>query len=318
MRARAPPFFMTRYAVAMLVDVEAVGDELLTLPITADCVVPTIEPEQPFIDFGDTFIGHTYESPITIYNVAHLPAKFEVVPEVPMLCAIGEYEAEPSQEIISGHGSATLSVRFKAGRLGSMRLPLYVKIAGMDDPSFVIDLKANAIGPIVTVVSTKIDWGRVKVLVDTSRSLTLRNESLVPAEYTALLRKPGSPFAMAEGSGTLAAGEIRDITITANLDDTVRASNDVIVQVINAPEQVVALVAVGVGATILPTRDLEQISFGEHFSNRAESHPLPTIHSPLLTCPLASAPTGTAPAQGSVSLSSLSKTLGASRSSSSG
>ena len=42
----------------MMVDVEAVGPELLALPIVGECIVPSIEADEPSVDFGEAVLGH--------------------------------------------------------------------------------------------------------------------------------------------------------------------------------------------------------------------------------------------------------------------
>ena len=98
---------ISKYNLSMLVDLEAVGDSLLSLPIevvggslfslplTAMCLAPGIKPSADALDYGDAFINHTYSLPLTNFNPSHLPAKFEVIDEAPMLKAIGEHEVTP-------------------------------------------------------------------------------------------------------------------------------------------------------------------------------------------------------------------------------
>jgi hypothetical protein len=40
------------------VDVEAVGPELLALPILGECIVPSIEADEPSVDFGEAALRH--------------------------------------------------------------------------------------------------------------------------------------------------------------------------------------------------------------------------------------------------------------------
>jgi hydrocephalus-inducing protein len=47
---------VSKYNLSMLVDVEAVGDSLLSLPITAMCLAPGIKPSADALDYGDAFI----------------------------------------------------------------------------------------------------------------------------------------------------------------------------------------------------------------------------------------------------------------------
>lgn len=139
----------------MMVDVEAVGDSLLSLPISAECVVPPIHPSTYEVDFGDAFVGHTYEQTIEIVNPSHLPAKCEVVAAQPMLNTIGKYVAEPPRSIVPAGEAITVKIKFTAAQLGQMCLPMYVRIVGVAQPAFTVELSANAIGPNVLFSSNK-------------------------------------------------------------------------------------------------------------------------------------------------------------------
>ena len=69
----------------------------------------------------------------------------------------------------------------------------------------------------------------------------MTNDSLVPAVYKLQMRKSDSPFIMTETAGTLAAGECRELMVSCHMDDMVRSTNDLIIQIVNAPQQVVTL-----------------------------------------------------------------------------
>ena len=170
------------YALAMLVDVEAVGDSLLSLPITAECIVPPIRPSTYEVEFGDAFVGYTYEQTIEIKNPSPLPAKCEVVDSQPMLKTIGAFVAEPPRTVVPAGGSVPVKISFTAAQLGHMSLPMYVRIVGLVDPAFTVELNAHAIGPNVILSSPRIDWGKAQVLTSIPKIITMFNDSLVPAE----------------------------------------------------------------------------------------------------------------------------------------
>ena len=259
---------VAKYNLSMLVDVEAVGDSLLTLPITAECIVPAIEASADALEYNDTFIGYTYEQSVTIINPSHLPAKYEMIDESPMLKAIGEYELVPPRGQIEAKSSIECQVKFTAGRLGPMILPLYVRIVGLEEASFCIELNAKGIGPYVNLSQPRVDWGKSQVLTDIVRPLTLTNDSLVPAVCKAFLRRSGTPFSLPYESFTMAPQEVLDFQLTVRMDDAVKATNDLLFQIVNAPEQVVPLTAVGIGATITSSREnMAAVDFGENFSS---------------------------------------------------
>ena len=234
---------VTRHRLSMLVDIDGVGSELLALPITADCVLPALSPSAPSIDFGDAFRHHPYTAVFAIRNASPLPAKFEVVPQDPALARIGAYTPEPASGLIDESAEAKVKVTFAAARLGPMCLPLYVRVAGTSEPAFAIDLKCTSVGPRVSLGAEVVDWGKVSVLTPVERTVALTNDSLIPAEYRWVLRKPGTAFSITEMNGTLAPGEVREVPISAYLDDTVKVTEELLLQARTHPQRRVSAAA---------------------------------------------------------------------------
>eukprot|EP00605_Chrysophyceae_sp_TOSAG23-4_P000636 GSChrysophyteH1.ASY1.ANO1.717.1 assembled CDS len=66
------------YDYSLVVDVYGVGDILLSVPISAECVVSPVVLKEREIDFGDCFIRYPYEKEITLSNSSNLVhTKFE-------------------------------------------------------------------------------------------------------------------------------------------------------------------------------------------------------------------------------------------------
>ena len=74
------PHFIQKYDTRLLVDVEDVGQELLSLPITAKSSVPSIALLTPALDLGRSFIYHTYERHVTLSNTSALKARYYILP----------------------------------------------------------------------------------------------------------------------------------------------------------------------------------------------------------------------------------------------
>ena len=70
-----------KYDLGMVVDVSGVGEEILSLPIAARCIIPQITVITPIMDFGRCFLHHPYEHHIKVQNDSDLPAKYELMPQ---------------------------------------------------------------------------------------------------------------------------------------------------------------------------------------------------------------------------------------------
>jgi P pilus assembly chaperone PapD len=258
-----------RYHLALLVDVEGVGEELLALPILADNVLPNIAAAEPVVDFGQCFRRHGYKRTIRILNTSQLKATFELVPQDEASATIGYYSLEPSEGVIDEDGFMDVELTFTTVRMGPMSIPMYVRIKGATSSALRVDIIGNSVGPSVELGTTTVDWGKTEVLQFVHAPLTLTNNSLIPAVFTCMLRKgAASPFSVATPSGTLAAGESRDLDLSIHMDDTVRMSDELILQITDAPERTVELIAAGVGTTVFCDTPLKELNFGETFSQR--------------------------------------------------
>ena len=89
------PCFPQVYDMVLVVDLEGVGQDMLSVPIKAECLVPkvTVTPTD-FLDFGKCFLRHPKTLDIKIENDDFLPAKFEVIPQDEQSKRIAVYKAD--------------------------------------------------------------------------------------------------------------------------------------------------------------------------------------------------------------------------------
>lgn len=67
----------------MVIDIDGVGQDMHSLPIKAECQVPTVEIKpRDTLDFGDIFLRDPDTRGITLLNTSKgkLSAKFEILP----------------------------------------------------------------------------------------------------------------------------------------------------------------------------------------------------------------------------------------------
>ncbi|CAE7284034.1 HYDIN, partial [Symbiodinium pilosum] len=68
-----------KYDTRLSVDLEGVGKELLSIPIFAQCAVPTVSFEpHGCLNYGDVFIRYPFHQSLYLHNTSVLPAKFMV------------------------------------------------------------------------------------------------------------------------------------------------------------------------------------------------------------------------------------------------
>ncbi|NXX22836.1 HYDIN protein, partial [Podargus strigoides] len=69
------------YNLALVVDVDGVGKEVLALPLTARCVVPPVRVLTPIVTFGRCLLELPSERAVTLVNSSDLPACYRVLPQ---------------------------------------------------------------------------------------------------------------------------------------------------------------------------------------------------------------------------------------------
>jgi hydrocephalus-inducing protein len=269
------------YDYVLSVDVAGVGKGLLSMPILADCRVATVEVKTKQLDYGECFIRFPYELELVLANTsAELKARFAVVPQEPATKGVAEFVAEPSEGTIQGGQEGVVRIRLVSVRLGQFRLPLQVTIAGSVLPPISATLLASVRGPrLVLDPSAELNWGPTECLFDVPRTLTLTNDSDIPAPYKAFVKSSRSKFRLDAREGVLAPREALAMTVTAHLDDTIVHRDTLHLLVAEGDNQIVNLLAKGTGTTIF----CHEVAQGRTSIAR-RNRPLPSLLPPLLLC----------------------------------
>lgn len=82
-----------------------------------------------------------------------------------------------------------------------------------------VTILANSIGPIVSVNKAELDYGNVDVLKDYIEKITIKNESKIPAEYTAFTKVKESIWKVIQRHGVLKPDDEKEIEVVCNADE---------------------------------------------------------------------------------------------------
>jgi Abnormal spindle-like microcephaly-assoc'd, ASPM-SPD-2-Hydin len=149
-----------------------------------------------------------------------------------------------------------VSFTLQTGRLGQIKLPCKVHALGSLLPPTEIILAAKSIGPTISCKNpddsqcTAISFGKISVLHAHAHVLSLHNESLIPAEITALISSSFSVFSVDWHQCVLEAGESRTITVTVHPDETFTFSDTLCILAANGTELEIPVSATGTGSTL--------------------------------------------------------------------
>ncbi len=71
-----------RYQLQLLMDLAGMAQGVLAVPLLAEAAVPRMQLSCPVLEYGECFMGYSYQRSITLVNESKLPARFEVLDQV--------------------------------------------------------------------------------------------------------------------------------------------------------------------------------------------------------------------------------------------
>ncbi|XP_046889403.1 hydrocephalus-inducing protein homolog [Hypomesus transpacificus] len=256
------------YRLALVVDVEGVGEEVLALPITARCVVPEVVVETSLLEYHGCFLGYPYEQMLKLTNNSDLPACYGLL--------FQDYEERPALVYSSAHprgvvqpGSAVeIPLVLQAKAVGRLQHTALIAVFGRTEPPLEVLLSCIGKGPEVLVATTHLDFGSIPVLTDVSRTLQLCNESPIPALFSAQMVRSRSLWRVEPSEGRVSPGSQLELSVVAHLDDTLRFHDHLLLLVQDRQPHRISLLAKGTGTTIVTDRPFApSLDLGAHFSS---------------------------------------------------
>ncbi|XP_009996299.1 PREDICTED: hydrocephalus-inducing protein homolog [Chaetura pelagica] len=269
---------LKQYELALVVDLDGIGKEVLALPIIARCVVPELRVLNPTMTFGRCFLKHPYQQMLTLVNNSDLPGCYRLLPQVclcssPMPCGI-----------IQPCSSVQVPVTLATQKLGEQDTVAHVAVFGMEGDPLKIRLVSFGEGPVVYVHPNELNFGNIQVLQDVSQTLHLSNQAVIPASFWAEMAGRCSRWRIEPNKGVIPPEAEVSLAIIANLDDTESFQDEVKVFIENSHTSVIPVQALGIGTTIVTDKPFApKLSLGPHFSapkGRASS-PKPSPASPV-------------------------------------
>ncbi|XP_069724910.1 hydrocephalus-inducing protein homolog [Phaenicophaeus curvirostris] len=256
-----------RYELALVVDVEGVGKEVLALLLTARCVVPLLRVLNPLVTFGRCFLKVSYQQMLTLVNNSDLPGCYRVLPQEHKDAAAVWYSSPMPCGIIQPHSSAEVPFTLEAQVTGKQETVAHVTVFGSEGSPLEIHLVSIGEGPVVYVHPNKINFGSIQVLQDASQTLHLSNQTVAAASFQAEMAGKCSCWRIEPSRGVIPPETEVSVTVTANLDDAEKFKDKVKVFIENSSTCVIPVQAVGIGTTIVTDKPIApELTLGPRFS----------------------------------------------------
>ncbi|CAD7939993.1 unnamed protein product [Amoebophrya sp. A120] len=266
------------YDLALVVDLDGVGQELGSVPITAKCAVPTVvfEPYEA-ISFGEVFIRYAFCQCLVMHNTSSLPAKFQILPQDEQSKQIAEFEADQMQGNVPPASSHVITITLIAKKIPKetaggqpLSIPMYVKILGQPVP-YPFQLTAIPIGPRVEVETNKLDWGNTKCLQPVTKTLKVTNNSVIDAAVRCFLKSKNSLWSVKPKKLHLAPNEVAYLHLTLVCDEKQAVSDTLHLVVHESNDIMVAVKAKGTGTPITSPEDLSKLDFGTVYATQTHT-----------------------------------------------
>lgn len=137
----------------VVIDVDGVGQSLMNIPITAESQVSDVIINADTLDYGEVFLRHGVTRPIPMQNLSdNLHAKFEVQPQDTASQEVAVIMPERPTAAIPPASGYNLDVTLTTHRLGTVKLPVFIKVPGSGVPPKCITVTGTAIGDRKSVV----------------------------------------------------------------------------------------------------------------------------------------------------------------------
>ena len=117
-------------------------------------------------------------------------------------------------------------IEFAALALGDINTPIFIRILGSSEPPLEVTLSARARGPDVSADVESLSWGSVPVLARHPKTIVIRNNSLIPANFRCVFGARRPVFSVGDQvEGVIQPRKSFSLTVYAVLDDVSKFSD---------------------------------------------------------------------------------------------
>ncbi|ORX48158.1 hypothetical protein BCR36DRAFT_329786 [Piromyces finnis] len=262
------PNRISNYKASIMVDIEHIGNDVMEYHIEAESIVPDIVLNTVTIDYEKCYQGYPYTKTIELYNPSNYPARYRLIHQEESAKIVYSYESLNGFGIINPNSNAQIDLTIIVKKLGTVVFPVFIEIIGKYDVNLVVDITAYGIGPTISLSTEEINWGKIKVLENNTTVLEINNNSPIPAKFECNTVNGNSIYTISKHSDIIQPYSKYPLTITAFLDDSVKFTDTLKIDVKSDKVHNIKLISQGIGTTIVFPEDFTKINFGDVFSNR--------------------------------------------------
>ncbi|OHT12584.1 hypothetical protein TRFO_03593 [Tritrichomonas foetus] len=256
------PISIRKYNLKMLLDIARFGKGLAEIPITANCVCPSLRLIPEIFDFKSAFIGYKYTQEIKIRNGSEYAAKFEFVSQDEQSRKYGIIEIDRNTGIVSPNSDAPVYLSLTTQKIGQISVDCFFRVFGSDEPPMKFTFTANSTGPAISFSPNAISFGSIPVFQEKTVDVIVSNNSLIPANFRAHLDSATGGFIFSPNEGTIPPNSEMPLSVTVKLNDVLNFTGNIKLCFDYLNAMTIALKAQGIGSPLISSIDMKDIDFG--------------------------------------------------------
>ncbi|CAF1310061.1 unnamed protein product, partial [Didymodactylos carnosus] len=242
------PKSVQKYDTLLNVDIEGVGKNVFSLPVTAKSTVPRITLRDDLIDLGRCFINNPYERHVHLQNPTSLPMRYQFIfPKTGCL----EFRTMDAEGTIEPNSTKDVELIITVKRLGDITEKIEINRVGVRDTTLELQITTTGTGPVLFIEPNELKWGTIPVLEENEQILVLSNESPIPAIFYCEFDKKQSQFKCEPQNGVVDPKSTLELKVTAYLNDRMKFNEQLTIHVENSSSRIIPLSANGTGALIV-------------------------------------------------------------------
>lgn len=256
------PISVQSYSLSLLMDITRYGQALAEIPITANCICPTLRLKPESVDLNDSFIGYKYTQHLSIKNESPYPAKYEFIPQDSKSKSQALIEPDRDTGIVMPDSDAKVILSFTTQKIGAIALNCFFRVFGSDNGPMQFTFNTNSIGPLISLSTTKINFGSIPVLISKTYEFKVTNNSLIRAKFRSTIDTMTDVFTIDPVEGIIPPKSMLPINVTVLLNDILTFSGNLKLCFDYLSAMIIPLKAQGTGSPIISSIDMKSIDYG--------------------------------------------------------
>ncbi|XP_066585112.1 hydrocephalus-inducing protein homolog [Prorops nasuta] len=205
------------------------------------------------------FINFPYSRNLVIINSSSIDGYFYFVPQEVSEMNATVYSLSIYQGYVKAGEKKNIQLTIMTGTVGHQMVTLCMKMLGEKLPVSYCEITCNGQGPVVSVEPECLNFGKVKLHVETPFKFSIVNHSPIPAYCKLNMTNKNSPWFFSKHTYELKANCAVEIELRLVLHETGKYTDNVLLSVVNSEVTSFPVLANGVGCCIVFQPEIQPV-----------------------------------------------------------